>query len=203
MFKRKLKRIEKIILIGFITSSITFVGMWLMNKKPDRDFFIPKGYEGWVRVEYQVEGGDELPLKEGVQQIIANDTGYVATSTRLEVGWRKDRYFWLNPDGSTEEIPPYVALADEDYGIYLHGHAYYSKSYEDILKSLPAGTDTTFADETRIIMEPGNRVDYTKGRKVFEYFFISREPESIAFNPPAIPHTDVLTSTEDRSVPGN
>ena len=110
MAKRKLKRIERIILTSFIISAVILVIFWLMDKKPDRDFYIPKDFEGWVLVRYSVDDAPPLELKEGNQQIIISDSGYAETSDKLVVGWRKDRYFWINDDGSTEPIPPKVDL---------------------------------------------------------------------------------------------
>jgi hypothetical protein len=200
MAKRKLKRIERIIIISFCFSAVVLVGFWIMDKEPDRDFFIPKNYHGWLEVRYSVADAKPLELKDGVQQIVFNDSGYAETSDILIVGWRKDRYYWLNEDGSTEQIPPSVELGDS-MGIYLHHHAYYAQSHEDLLASLPIGIDTTLADETRIIKNSENNVEYTRGKKTLEYFYLSEAPRSILFNPPKNPKSEALESTEDRAIP--
>ena len=202
MAKRKLKRIERIIIISFIFSAVVMMGFWIMDKKPDRDFFIPRNYHGWLTVRYSVAEASPLALKDGAQQIIFSDSGYAETSDELIVGWRKDRYFWVNADGSTERIPASVVVADS-IGIYLHHHAYYAKSHEDLLAGLPAGTDTTLADETHIVKASENNVEYTRGKKTLEYFFLSKNPEPIFFNPPKNANSEALESTEDRAIPLN
>ena len=191
MAKRKLKRIERIILISFCFSAVILVAFWLMDKEPDRDFYIPKNYHGWLTVRYGVEGAAPLKLKDGVQQILFSDSGYAETSDVLIVGWRKDRYFWLNEDGTSERIPPSVEMGDS-LGIYLHHHAYYAKNHENLLASLPIGTDTILPDETRLIKESENKVEYTRGKKTLEYFFLSKSPESIMYNPPKNPKSEAL-----------
>ena len=70
-------------------------------------------------------------------------------------------------------------ILEDDLGIYLHHHAYYAKSHEDLLAVLPVGTDTVLADETKIKKESENNVEYTRGKKTLEYFYVSREPKSI------------------------
>ena len=86
-------------------------------------------------------------------------------------------------------------------GIYLHHHQYFAKNHEDLLVSLPIGTDTILADETRIFKESENNVEYTRGKKTLEYFYITREAQSIMFNPPKNENTEALESTEDRAIP--
>lgn len=199
MAKRKLSRFEKIILIAFINCAIVLVGFWLMDKKPNRDFYLPKGHEGWITVRYFVPNAQPIPMKEGVQQISISEEGYAETSDLLEVGWRRDRYFWV--DGTdTTAIPGKVDLPDGDMGIHMHHHAYFSKSYQHLLADLPVGTDTILPDETHIIMEANNRVDYTMGKKTLEYFYISKNAESMLFNPPPHPNHEGLESTEDRII---
>ncbi|MDX2250067.1 MAG: hypothetical protein SF052_25005 [Bacteroidia bacterium] len=201
MAKRKLTRIERIILISFLFSSVVMIGFWIMDKEPDRDFYLPEGFHGWAKVEYSVPGGSPIPLKEGRMQIVLSDSGYAATSTPLVVGWRRDRYFWVKSDGSTEQIPASVKLSNGETGIFLHGHAYFSRSYESLLSTLPVGTDTLLPDGTHLIKESADKVSYAKGKKTLEYFYISEKAESLLFNPPPKPVKDALESTEDRAIP--
>ncbi|MEZ4829384.1 MAG: hypothetical protein R3C61_24330 [Bacteroidia bacterium] len=201
MAKRKLSRIERIILISFSFSAFILIAFWIMDKEPNRDFYIPEGYSGWVKIEYSVPQAQPFPMKEGKVQIVISDSGYAATSDDLVVGWRRDQYFRLRPDGVSEKIPASVTLDNGEPGIFLHAHSYFSRSFEHLLVSLPVGTDTTLADGTHIIKESENKVDYAKGKKTLEYFYISEKPESIIFNPPPRGDKDALESTEDRSIP--
>ncbi|MEM7372130.1 MAG: hypothetical protein AAF587_26165 [Bacteroidota bacterium] len=201
MAKRKLSRFEKIILIAFVNCVIVLVGFWLMDKKPNRDFYLPKGHEGWISIRYQVTDAAEIPMRDGVQQIGIPPSGYLETSNLLTVGWRRDRYFWV--DGTdTLQIPGKVDLADGP-GIYTHHHAYFAKSYEYLLGQLPAHTDTTMEDGTHIIMEADNKVDYTMGNKTLEYFYISKNAQSVLFNPPPHPNHEGIQSTADRIIKTN
>ncbi|MEZ4775730.1 MAG: hypothetical protein R3D00_21300 [Bacteroidia bacterium] len=201
MAKRKLTRVERIILISFVFSSLILIAFWILDKEPDRDFYLPEGFHGWVKIEYSVPGAPAFPMKDGNMQIVISDSGYATTSDVLVVGWRRDRYFWRKPDGTSSQIPPSVTLDNNEPGIFLHAHAYYSRSYESLLASLPVGIDTTFADGTHIIKESESKVEYTKGNKTLEYFFVSEKAESILFNPPPISDNEALESTEDREIP--
>lgn len=199
MARRPLKRIEKVILASTLFSAVILVCFWLMDKEPNRDFYIPKSYAGWVTIEYSVPDAPPIEQKDGVMQLVISDSGYLATSTDLKVGWRRDRYFWLE-NGEEQKIPASVEVEGEPR-IYIHAHQYFSKSYEALLASLPVGTDTTLPDQTHIIKESYNNVTYEKGKKTLEYFYLSRQPESIIYNPPKNPNNQGLESTQDRAVP--
>jgi hypothetical protein len=193
------KRIERIIFIATGASAVMLIGLWLLDKKPNRDFVLPEGYEGWVTVRYSVPYALPLPLRDGSLQIIVNSEGYAETSTDLEVGWRRDRYFWQTDTGRVP-IPASVEV-DEEPHIYVHQHAYFTQSYEDLLTSLPVGADTTLPDGTHLERPTYSEVSYAKGKKTLEYFYLSKMPRSIFFNPPPNPDFDGLESTEDRAIP--
>ena len=163
MARRPLKRIEKIILASTLLSAVILVCFWLMDKEPNRDFYVPKSYAGWVTIEYSVPGAPPIALKEGVMQFPISDSGYLATSTDLKVGWRRDRYFWVE-NGKEQKIPASVEVEGEPR-IYIHSHQYFSKSHEHLLAHLPVGTDTTLPDQTHIIKKSANAVSYEKGKK--------------------------------------
>ncbi|MEL6134203.1 MAG: hypothetical protein AAFR59_12640 [Bacteroidota bacterium] len=197
MFKRKLKKVEIIILIGFINCALAYVGMWLWFKAPDRDFFLPQDYTGWVKIKYSVPSAAPLPEIDGVQQVIIPDSGYLETSTSLNVGWRKDRFFWQ--DGSDEEIETFFVDGEEPYR-YVSDHQSYSVFHEDIIKSLKPGTDTTLADETEIDLDLTKRLNYQPGKKSLEYFYLSSQPQKLSFIPPPLVDPEALKSVEDRLV---
>ena len=199
MAKRKLTKTEKIILIATINMTVILLGFWILDKQPNRDFFLPEGFSGWVEIQYNYPDQKDFPFEEGIQQIHISEDGTAQTSATLKVGWRRDRFFWKTKDG-VKEIPSSVEK-DGDYFMYIHQHKYYARKHDDLLSKLPVGTDTTLWDGTEIVKEAGNSVQYTPGQKTLEYFFVSKEPESITFNPPAIPDSKALESTEDREIP--
>ena len=198
MAKRKWSRFEKVILISFINCVIILIGFWLMDKKPNRNFYVPLDYDGWISIRYEARDAKPLARIDGELQISISDSGYAETSDLLEVGWRRDRYFWV--DGADTIPIPATTDLEEGPGIHIHHHAYFAKSYETLLSKLPVGTDTTLADGTHIIMEPDKRVDYTMGNKTLEYFYVSKEPQSMLFNPPPHPNHEGIQSTEDRLI---
>jgi hypothetical protein len=67
-------------------------------------FLIPKGYIGWIKIEY---GRNALPLEMSAGKYICRipASGVLATSSPLEEGWAKDEYFYYSEDGSTEVLP--------------------------------------------------------------------------------------------------
>jgi hypothetical protein len=195
---KELKRVEKIILIAFANCLIILGGFWWLDKKPNRDFYVPKGYEGWISIEYQVAGAPEIPLKDGAEQISIDEEGQAATSSSLEVGWRRDQYFWVE---GTDTVPiPKVEDGPDGPEIYLHQHAYFARNHLELLKQLPAGADTTLEDNTRLERGLDGKATYTTGDKILEYFYVSKESQSIMFNPPPHPNHEGLQSTEDRRV---
>ena len=195
----KLSRLEKIVIVAFINSVIILVGFMWLDKAPNRDFLVPRGFEGWVCIRYEVPGAPSLAEVSGVQQLVIPDSGYLETSSALVVGWRRDRYFWYDAAGQ-EPIPPAVDMGEET-GIYLHRHEYFAQTYEDLLGSLPEGTDTVMPEGTRILIEAGGQVQYTPGPKTLEYFYVSGEPRSILYNPPEPADHQGLRSTFDREIP--
>ena len=196
MAKRKLKKVEIIILIGFINSALVFLGMWLWFKAPNRDFYLPQSYEGWVRISHSVEGAPPLEKVKGAQQIVIPDSGHLVTSTKLEVGWRRDRFFWQDKE---EAIPSIFEKGDTLYRhIFLASK--FSRFYPDLIKKIPAGSDTLLLDGTKIKKDKSNRVNYVPGKKALQYFYISPKGQQIGFIPPPIEDIDALKSTEDRAL---
>lgn len=199
MAGRKRTKIEKVILLSFGLSAVVILGVWLLDKQPNRDFFLPQGYEGWVVVQYEVPHAPPFELKEGRQQIVFDEQGVARTSEKMEVGWRRDVYYWK--DGSSiTPIPPSVERNGE-YFLHLHGHEFYSRSHLALIDQLPEGRDTVLWDGTRIEKLKNQEISYQKGRKTLEYFYISNAPESLYFSIPALTDSTALLDTDDRSVP--
>jgi hypothetical protein len=67
-------------------------------------FLIPKGYIGWIKIEY---GRNAPPLQMSNGKYICRipAAGLLATSSPLEEGWAKDEYSYYSEEGSTEVLP--------------------------------------------------------------------------------------------------
>ncbi len=199
MARRKLKRIEIVILVGFISSALTLIGFWWNNKEANRDFYLPKGYEGWIMINYGVAGADPLPEIEGVQQLRVPESGILNTSTTLEIGWRRDQFFWIDESGNQVPVPNMVEL-EEGMGIHIHQHQYLSRNFMKVGGLLGPGEDTTLYDGTEIEKMTSGYVNYRPGQKTLEYFYLSEDPLSITFNPPENPRSEALESVESREI---
>jgi len=199
MARRKLKRIEIIILVGFIASALTFVGFWWNSKKPNRDFYLPPGYHGWVMVHYGVSDAPALPMQGEVQQLVIPESGILKTSTELQIGWRRDRYFWGRPGDSLRPVPP-VVDQDGEQRLYIHQKQFFSRSYMDLAKRLAPGQDTTLADGTEIEKFGTGYLNYRPGQKTLEYFYLSAVPRPFQFNPPSNPRSEALESLDSREI---
>lgn len=199
MAKRKLKTVEKVILIGFGTLAVMMTGLWLLDKQPNRAYHLPDGFEGWVEIRYSVDGAPALEEKDGMLQYVIGEDGTMETSDKLVVGWRRDEYFYRKASGESVQLPASVEKEGEYY-IHIHRHSYYAKDWTDLLMDIPFGTDTILEDETRLTKLVPEEVEYVTGKKTLEYFYVSREPQSILFNPPKNPEMEGLESTEDRQI---
>ncbi len=199
MARRPLKKLEKIVLIGFGFFALMMFGLWVLDKQPNRAYFLPEGFDGWVTIRYAVPGADPIPRVNGVLQYVISESGYMETSDPLVVGWRRDEFFWKRNDGSIEKIAPYVKL-DDEYYLHVHQHAYFAKDWTSILHSMTVGKDTVMPDQTKISKTSESDVKYVTGKKTLEYFYFSDVPQSIMFTPPKNPQMEGLESTEDRSI---
>jgi len=186
--------INKIILIGVATMAGFILLLFFSGKRPNRDFYLPEQFEGWVKIKHGLPGAAELEASDGVLQIYIPDTGYLETATFMKQGWGRDRYFRLTPEGPIP-IPNYEKREGETR-MYIFGQGHYAINYAPLLHQLPEGADTTFWDGTRLKKEEG-RVSYTPGKKVLEYFYVSKQPRPIDFRPPPNPDAEMLKSMED------
>ena len=199
MARRRLKKVEVIILIGFAALAVMMVGLWVLDKQPNRAYYLPEGFEGWVTIRYSVADAPALEEKDGVLQFHIPDNGILETSDALVVGWRRDDYFWQDSNGQVQPIPSSVKENDE-YFLHIHRHSYYTKDWTGLLLDMPFGSDTVLADGTHLKKPLDDEVEYVTGKKTLEYFYVTPEPKSIMFNPPPNPNMEGLESTEDRRV---
>ncbi|MEO0472733.1 MAG: hypothetical protein AAF206_24170 [Bacteroidota bacterium] len=201
MAGRKLKLIEKVIIAATLFSGVMIFAFWLMDKKPDRNFYVPDDFAGWIRIQYEVAGAKVLPREEGNIQIVVPASGVVQTSEKMEVGWRRDVFFAGNPEQASEL--PSMHETDGKIMLYRHAQEFYPRSHLELVRRLPAGTDTTLSDETRITRSASGEVSYEHGRKTLEYIYFTAKAQPIDIKIPAFPPGEALESTEDRSLRTN
>lgn len=67
------------------------------------NFLIPKGYVGWVRVEFGVSRFPTLPLENEEYLCVVPPTGVLRTSSKMRHGSREDRYYYYS-DGERQEL---------------------------------------------------------------------------------------------------
>jgi hypothetical protein len=65
---------------------------------------IPANFVGWVEVRYGTPNAPALQIKDGILIFQIPSDGILATSSALESGWAKDRYFYYSQDGSITEL---------------------------------------------------------------------------------------------------
>lgn len=67
-------------------------------------FFIPHGYRGWIKIEYNISNTPPLPVinRSYIYQI--PDSGLLKTSSSPQNGWGNDTYYYIKKDGVKEKI---------------------------------------------------------------------------------------------------
>jgi hypothetical protein len=94
------------ILLGLATFALALgLVMWFIPRARDTEprslrFFIPEGYKGWVRVEFEVSGAPPLLSEAGQTVLKIPATGMLSTSSPEQYGWAKDFYCFYSSDGS-------------------------------------------------------------------------------------------------------
>jgi len=192
---KKLKKVDKIIILGGVFLAVFILGFWLSLKRTDRNYYIPENYEGWVSIKYNYPGAAESKLGDQGWEIHIPDSGYLITSTPLEKGWGKDRFFWED-HGKITPIPNYIEQ-DGEVLMYVHARDIRRFSHESILRSLAPGTDTTLWDGTKIERKQNNKISYQPGRATLEYFYVFREPQPLNIELPPNPNREALESMQD------
>jgi hypothetical protein len=110
----------------------------------------------------------------------------VYTSSALEQGWGRNRFFAMTPNGP-QEISLRIET-EEGLKTHVHRNEYYHFNHQDLLPLLPLGADTMLWDGTHIIKYAEDDILYNKGVKTVEFFYLTKEAQPVTFNPPANPH---------------
>jgi hypothetical protein len=72
--------------------------------RPPNIWELPDGYRSWVVVEYERPSCPALPLRDGHRVHRIGADGRLCTSDRLLDGPARERFMYIKPDGSLEEI---------------------------------------------------------------------------------------------------
>jgi hypothetical protein len=68
----------------------------LFHRRPPSRFFIPSGYQGWVRIDYHVASAPP-PTSEGKYLLVPIPReGTLKTSSDLPEGWGPDQFFYVS-----------------------------------------------------------------------------------------------------------
>ncbi len=65
---------------------------------PERHL-VPEGYRGWAAVAYNIPGGPELPVEDGILVFRYPESGTLETSSRWNPGLKHKEYFSYGADG--------------------------------------------------------------------------------------------------------
>ena len=63
------------------------------------DTYFPKGYTGWIRVEFEVQGALRLSMEAGEYILKIPASGVLRTSSAEQYGWAKDHYYYYSAEG--------------------------------------------------------------------------------------------------------
>ncbi|UVI29561.1 DUF6843 domain-containing protein [Paenibacillus spongiae] len=70
-------------------------------------YLIPEGYEGIIRVNYNIDGAPQLQREGEYDVIHVNESGKAETSTpTFDYGTVIDQYYYVDEEGNRTEIDP-------------------------------------------------------------------------------------------------
>lgn len=88
-----------------VTSLVTALWwLFLLDERHPARYLIPDGYVGWVEIRFAQTNATLLPIESGNLVYRIPDNGLLETSTPLEYGSAKDKYFYHSKDGSLREL---------------------------------------------------------------------------------------------------
>jgi len=110
---------------GFFVS-MQLLSIFVIDRRPATDYFLPEGFKGWARVDYEVRGSPRLLSVNGRYVLRLGSNGRVKTSDHLAYGWASDKYYYesqgsrqvLNSSGSTDETMIWGEKFGRQYGAY-------------------------------------------------------------------------------------
>ena len=93
---RALLPILPVLILGGVIVSAACQGK---QRHPSR-YLIPKGYIGWVRIDFKVNDAPPLPIEDGHYLFKFPPSGHLQTSSDIEYGWSSsdDFYYYSGDD---------------------------------------------------------------------------------------------------------
>ena len=85
---------------------------------------IPTGYEGWIRVYYDVPNAPPLPVEGGKQVVRVPPNGVVRTSSHHDSRYGEDEYFYSRSDGTLSKLP--TEGVQDSPSALVHSHLFQS-----------------------------------------------------------------------------
>lgn len=198
MLKRKLTKVEKIILIAVAGFSAFIIGFAIFMQRTNKDIYLPEKFQGWAKIYYSIPNAKPLEKKNGAYQLYIPENGILETSTMLEDGTGRDTYF-IQKNGKYEEIP-HTQVIENERKRMIHRDEYHYVNFEKIANTLPLGKDTLFYEQSRAVKTADGKVHYLQGIKSLELFYISEKWESMLYSPATFPDSLVYITQLKRKL---
>jgi hypothetical protein len=93
------------IIVGILSLALLSVlAVWLTGSarnstRPASRFLVPEGYTGWIRVEFEVQGAQPLPMDGREYVLKIPPDGVLRTSSAEQYGWARDHYYYYSAQG--------------------------------------------------------------------------------------------------------
>ena len=189
---KQTKLFNRILIISGTSALALFFGYVIFTKRPNMKYYVPKDYEGWVTIRFEIENAPPLPKVDGEYELYIPNSGTLETSTRLKYGWgRQEYYFWDGEDPT--QVEPFVKWEKQEGETERRGHIHsLHEQHIDtldviaVLDAAPDLKDTTLFDGTTIVKN-GENVDVRTGRDLFQHFYLSKERQPFEFRHPEVP----------------
>lgn len=185
MLKRKLSKVEKIILIAVAGFSAFIIGFAIFMQRTNKDIYLPPNFQGWAKIYYSVPNANALEKKNGAYQLYIPANGILQTSTPLEDGTGRDTYY-IEKNSKYEEIP-HTQVINNDRKRKIHRNEYHYVNFEPIANNLTVGKDTLFYEQTRAAKTADGKVHYLQGVKSLELLYVSENWEDMLYSPATFP----------------
>lgn len=181
---RKKRLFNRVLLVSGASAVLLFAGYLIFTHRSAQHYYLPKGFTGWVTVKFEKKGAPPLVEKDGVVEYHIPQNGILETSSKLVTGWSRDEFFWESPTGN-ELIPKYLDCGDEKCR-WIHDVKEECMSYDNIILTLPAMSDTLLWDNARI-SKTDDQAQVRSGRKTMLHFWVSAQPEPFFYHHDSLP----------------
>src|SRR5580765_248497 len=110
-----MENVKHVPLQGVAVIALTLTLLAGCNRRKGDIVYIPRGYEGWVRIEYEEKASSPLEMQHSKYVVRVPTSGVVRTSTIRDVGYASDEYYFLSSNGEKTAIPEEVAAVDPQF----------------------------------------------------------------------------------------